>query len=92
MQQITIDGRKMDSRGDAHQVLQRELNLPDYYGRNLDALYDCLGEISGIRITITYAAAIRNTLGGYGQSLLRVFTDAARGRTDLTVRILDAGD
>lgn len=91
MQRITIDGRRMDSRADAHRYLQQQLGLPETYGRNLDALNDCLSEISG-HITITYAAAIRNTLGAYGQILLRVFTDAAKCRGDLVVRVLDGGD
>ncbi len=92
MQNITLDGRRMDSREDAHRYIKEQLSLPDYYGRNLDALHDCLGECADMRITITYASAIRNTLGVYGQRLLRVFTDAAQGRGDLMVRVLDAGD
>ena len=27
-----------------HQTLARTLNFPDWYGHNLDALYDCLTE------------------------------------------------
>ncbi len=29
-----------------HDILARELDFPAYYGRNLDALHDCLTEIS----------------------------------------------
>ena len=29
-----------------HDYLAEALNLPDYYGKNLDALYDCLTEMS----------------------------------------------
>ena len=40
---MQLDGKLIKSRG--HDYLMEELNLPDYYGRNLDALYDCLCEI-----------------------------------------------
>ncbi|MDO4798710.1 MAG: barstar family protein [Coriobacteriales bacterium] len=30
----------------AHAILARELDFPDYYGANLDALEDCLGDIA----------------------------------------------
>ena len=30
---------------DGHNYLKEVLNFPDYYGKNLDALYDCLTEI-----------------------------------------------
>ena len=30
---------------EGHNYLKEVLNFPDYYGKNLDALYDCLTEI-----------------------------------------------
>ena len=41
---MILDGYLIKERG--HDYLAEELNLPDYYGKNLDALYDCLTEIS----------------------------------------------
>ena len=29
-----------------HEILARELHFPPYYGRNLDALHDCLTDVS----------------------------------------------
>lgn len=43
MKIIELDGRKI--RKESHDYLKEELSLPDYYGKNLDALYDCLTEI-----------------------------------------------
>ena len=40
---MQLDGNLIKERG--HDYLMEALGLPDYYGRNLDALYDCLTEM-----------------------------------------------
>lgn len=78
MIQVELDGRKMDTRQDAHRLLKEKLGLPSYYGGNLDALHDCLTDMGEeTRVTLTYRQAMLNALGAYGQSLLAVFRDAA---------------
>ena len=44
MEIIILDGKCMRDFESAHDYLSRVLRLPEYYGRNLDALYDCLSE------------------------------------------------
>ena len=39
---MVLDALKMQTRDDAHIYLKEEFRFPDYYGENLDALYDCL--------------------------------------------------
>ena len=41
---IVLDGTRMTDRAALHAELKRAMALPDYYGGNLDALNDCLGE------------------------------------------------
>ena len=41
---LFLDGDLYATADDLHRALQRMLSLPDYYGRNGDALYDCLSE------------------------------------------------
>ena len=40
---MELDGKLIEK--DGHDYLKDALNFPDYYGKNLDALYDCLCEI-----------------------------------------------
>src|SRR5688572_18658761 len=45
-----FDVRRMNaggwsSKAAAHEDLETALGLPDYYGRNLDALNDCMGDL-----------------------------------------------
>ena len=41
-----IDGSKAETMLDFYQQIQKGLKLPTYFGKNLDALYDCLCDFS----------------------------------------------
>ncbi|MBR6025206.1 MAG: barstar family protein [Firmicutes bacterium] len=78
MKMIVIDAEKMTSVEEAHSYLARELSFPDYYGNNLDALYDCLTEFCGSAfIVINNSKAMAENLGDYSKKLTKVFLDAA---------------
>ena len=73
---ITLDGSRMTDRAAIHTELKKKLKLPDYYGGNLDALNDCLGEHRERElIVLTNASDFLEANGPYGASLLRVFLD-----------------
>lgn len=75
MTEYTVDCGLMKDRTSVHDALQRSLPLPDYYGRNLDALYDCLQELGDCIILLKNADTLE-TLGDYGQALLETFRDS----------------
>ena len=83
MKEFFLDGRRMDSRQEAHQYLQQTLHFPEYYGKNLDALKDCLLEMSDTKITLRYSQAMLNSLGSYGAAMIQVFEDAQAEGTRL---------
>ncbi len=79
MKKITLDGRKADSRKDFHLYVKKKLSLPEYYGCNLDALVDCLGDISEeTQITLTHFDEFQAKLGAYHKGFIRVFEDMAK--------------
>ena len=41
----TVDFSEVENYMDIHEVLKRDLEFPDYYGGNLDALNDCLTDM-----------------------------------------------
>lgn len=45
MRTVIIDGGSIKSTNDFHKSIKRLLNFPEYYGENLDALWDCLTDI-----------------------------------------------
>ena len=76
MNEKILDGRCMTSRARAHGYIAGVLDLPVWYGANLDALADCLGELGpGTVVTLTHASAMREALGPYAPRLERVFED-----------------
>ena len=72
-----------------HKYLRAELELPDYYGENLDALYDCLTEVcEPVILKIPQAVAAGSELGWYGARLLTVVQDAAAANPNLQVELI----
>lgn len=51
---VVLDVEKMQTREAAHAHLKEMLELPEYYGRNLDALYDCLSDIDDVEVEIQH--------------------------------------
>lgn len=45
MRFVAIDGNLVSHMSDIHEIFCEALDFPDYYGRNLDALYDCLSDL-----------------------------------------------
>ena len=82
---LTIDCARLSCRTAAHDYLARMLELPAWYGRNLDALFDCLTERSGYELVLTGAETLR-AAGGYGALILETIEEAAAANPGLTVR------
>ena len=68
----------------AHTYLAEELDFPNYYGRNLDALYDCLTDLRNIRIKIDVDGTDNECL----DRILQVFEDAAEENEEINVYII----
>ena len=91
METIILDGERMLNRQATHDHLAEQLGLPEYYGRNLDALYDLLTERSGpVRLVVQHRAALLSWLGEYGTALCRALEDA--GRANPYLEVLFPGD
>lgn len=76
METIRLDGARLCSREEAMELLGRALCLPEWWGRNLDALYDCLTDLGRpVRLEVSNREAVEGT--PFGRRLLRVLEDAA---------------
>ena len=73
---FTIDLSKANTREELHDLLQEELPLPEYYGRNLDALYDVLtGVCEPMEIRLLNVSGAKDLPGGYMESFLELCRD-----------------
>lgn len=74
MKRIILNGKRMITKDVTHAYLKRKFSFPEYYGRNLDALWDLLSTWgSDLEIVIIHGDRIPDLLGSYGESLLKLF-------------------
>lgn len=88
---VILDCEKLFSRRPAHEYLREALGLPAYYGKNLDALFDCLTELCDCAVVLRGREKLARS-GGYGARILRVFEDAARANPRLTLESDDTAE
>ena len=83
--EVVLDARLMGERKKAHRYLKEQLKLPDYYGNNLNALYDCLTEFSDMVIFIEH----KDEADNYFDKICHVMCEATKVNNGLTVVLLD---
>lgn len=71
---IILDASRLRERGAAHEYLKTRLSFPSYYGKNLDALYDCLTDMDEAEIEFVNLDAGAES---YFARVLSVFQEAA---------------
>lgn len=77
MKRVYLNGKRMETKEDAHRLLKHKLHFPDYYGNNLDALMDCLTDVrEPTRLILFNQKSLLEKGNGYGQKLVEVLTAA----------------
>lgn len=84
MEQIILDGNLLSDAAQVHDYLKESLHFPEYYGKNLDALYDCLTDLEPVKIIITAPKED----GAIFQRMIRVFKAAERENDSIELTIL----
>ena len=77
---VLISGKEIKSRDHLHTYLAKQLNFPNYYGKNLDSLYDVLSTdySSQTVIKIKFLSILKSKLGAdYIDALIQVIMDAS---------------
>lgn len=76
METIRLDGSRLCTRAEAMELLGQTLALPEWWGRNLDALHDCLTEL-GRPVRLELYDRETMEASPFGRRLLRVLEDSA---------------
>ena len=84
MKRVELIASQLADKEILHDTLTRELELPDWYGRNLDALHDCLAEMKDVEFVL-----IGWPDEGYLARVRRVIVDAVWENESLTLKIVE---
>ena len=88
MKNVIIDCENLLQKEQAHLYLAQILDFPDYYGRNLDALFDCLTELGECTIILKGEHMLHQT-DCYGVKVLQVFEEATQANPRLKLGIYE---
>ena len=66
----------MDSIQHTHTYLKESMELPEYYGENLDAMFDVMSDIrENTFVFVLNSQQMRKSLGDYSARMERVWED-----------------
>ncbi|MBR4214608.1 MAG: barstar family protein [Bacteroidales bacterium] len=80
MKKIVLNFEDISGKEQMHKYLAEEFEFPDYYGGNLDALYECLTDI-----TVPTAVNIVKAVDEYSERIINVITAAEEENDNLAV-------
>ena len=79
MHTCILDGSKITDKELLHTILAQSLNFPEWYGKNLDALYDCLTDIQEeTDIQLINVSDFINHLDNYAKGFIKVMNQASQ--------------
>lgn len=84
MDTLHLDAAVLEDQARLHALLARELAFPAWYGGTLDALFDCLTDVTK-EVTLSLPAP---AAGSYGQRVLKVLRSAAAENPHLHIQVL----
>ena len=84
MREVELNGKRMTSETMAKEYLFDMFEFPEYYGEDLEAIYDALADITEeTRVQIINREYMENT--SFGSRLIWIFEDAASDNDSLSL-------
>ena len=88
MQAVYLDAREFTDKQSSHEYLKTMLDFPEYYGANLDALYDCLTDLPPMEIYLENL----DEAGMFYPVIKHVMLSAKKENRDIRILISDDED
>jgi ribonuclease inhibitor len=88
MRRYTLNGKAIASLDDLYDQLTTQLSLPEYFGRNLDALWDVLSaDVEGpVEIVWKHAGDSKKIMGKDFERVVKLLRDLEKERDDFRLR------
>ena len=86
MKKVIVDCQELLHKDQAHSYLAEVLEFPDYYGKNLDALFDCMTELGECTIMLK-GEHLLHQADSYGIKVLQVFEEATQANPRLKLEV-----
>ena len=84
--ELRLDSRMLDDKEALHKEIARQLQLPLYYGENLDALWDILTAWGNpLQIIVENCGQSLGQVGSYGEMVMQLFQEAEEENNRLSV-------
>lgn len=76
MKYVFLDGESIESNALLHRAFHEALGFPGYYGNNLDALNDCITDMTEpVTVIAVHTQLLKERLGRRWTSFLRLMND-----------------
>ena len=90
---IELDVSRCSCCEELHETIKQAFDFPEYYGKNLDALWDCLRDVFAKEqlweISISGMERMNEELWPYMQEVLKVFAQADREFPNVKVLLIN---
>ncbi|MCK9471372.1 MAG: barstar family protein [Bacilli bacterium] len=87
--EIIIDGNLITNKQELFSNLKLQINSDEFYGNNLDALWDVLSSINEeLIVEIKNLITLKLNLGEYTDSLVQLFMDLKEEKSDCIIKII----
>ena len=88
MKKVVINGSEIASEQQLHKFIAENLELPEWYGGNFDALFDCLTDITDeVEIAIAGSDDLIDKLGERALIFLTVLRDASAESSNIKITV-----
>ncbi len=88
---IILDFTCCNTLGEIHLILKTKFGLPEYYGENWDALWDCMDGLfyqrGDFKVNIHGFLSLPDDLREYCETMLEVFEDVHQGTPNVTFEL-----
>lgn len=74
---VILDFREVRYYQEIHRIIKEALDFPEWYGENLDALWDCLTDLAGLEVYIEILGmdTIRRQFPQMDEKLINTFRE-----------------